>query len=400
MGRCKRTKYYSEQEVKAWKCTWVPTSARFVDLKGKVFTNLKVIKMHKREDPHTFWFCKCSCGNIVSASTNQLNKTKTACTDCTMKGVGDSKLKGVSYYIDLLKGKYPSYECKNSGEGKSNKQWFWYCNTCHTPFYASPSALKHAKDVICRCNPRRFTKWNASLRRQQIEGICKERGLYFLGWKDGYKGATSRVFLKCPKHPHYESTVNNLTTAVAQYGCPYCAEDRKGHTLKHSKNLIREKGLLLFNGKYSYDNFVYKCSRTPSEVFCNDCGKPFQVSYDNHINKQRGCPYEKGRNQQELYIQQISEGDIPICIKFGIAVNSKSRMDEHRRSTIYDTKPIKVYYFPDPLSCKAAEKHIKDTIPRSFLTKREFPSGNTETTSITNLDIIDTICIKFGGKIK
>lgn len=399
MGRCKRTKYYTEEDVSGHTCNYQPTTKKFINLEGKVFSELVVMKLHKRSAPHTYWFCKCSCGNIVSASTNQLNRGKSCCTDCSMKTVGDSKLKGKDYFINILNEKYPSYECKDSKEGKSVEYWLWYCNKCVTPFYARPTSLQTARDVVCLCNNTKFSKWNSSLRERQILEVCADRGLRFLGWKDEYTGNTSRVFVKCSKHPHYEITVSNLVTNAASYGCPHCADDRKGDTLRHDSSLIKEKGLELFKGKYSYDNFNYVCSRTPSEVFCNDCSLPFDVSYDNHINKQRGCPYEKGRSQQELYIQQILDNGLPLCVKFGIAVNSTSRMKEHDSATIYETLPLKVYKFPDPLSCKKAENIIKKTTTRSFLSKEEFPTGNTETTSISNIEAIEDICIDMGGVI-
>lgn len=394
----KRTKYYTQEEVDSSSCDWKPSSSKFKDLTGEVNGRLTVLKIFKRITPHTFWFVKCSCGNIQTLTTNQWSQERVCCTACSFKEMGKRTIKPLKERLSSVKRNHPSLELIDSYDGKVKTQWLWYCPDCNTPYHHRVDHVSQ-ENKTCRCNPNKFSRWTQSLREGQIKEVCLSRGLRFLGWKDKYQNSTSRMFLKCPKHPHYQSSVGNFVTNHASYGCPYCAEENRGNSRKHDNMLIETKGRELFNGKFSYDNFEYVDSRTPSIVVCNDCSKEFKVSFDNHINKKRGCPYEKGRNQKELYIQQILDKGLPICIKFGIATDSEQRMAEHSRSTIYETSALRVYAFSNSLTCKDAESYIKSIVKGSFLTKREFPSGNTETTCITNMRVIEGICLDFGGKL-
>lgn len=46
----------------------------FVDLTGKTFGRLKVIKLEKKIKEHYFWFCECECGNTKISRGSSLRK--------------------------------------------------------------------------------------------------------------------------------------------------------------------------------------------------------------------------------------------------------------------------------------------------------------------------------------
>ncbi|CAM0070751.1 endonuclease [Vibrio phage K460] len=397
MARCKRTEHFSEDFVENFKCDYKPLTSRFQDLTGKVFGKLTVMKLYKKEKPHTTWFVKCECGSITTKKTNQLNRGVIQCTECAFNNHGDSKCKGEDFYLEQVQNKHPSYQLKDSYDAKGRTNWLWYCPDCNTPFHATPSNLISSRDKVCPCNTLRFAKWNKKLRERQVLDICKQRGLKFLGWEDDYVGVTSRVFVKCEKHQHYPIRIGNLVTRGAEYGCPYCYEDRKGNHLRHGLTKFIEDATEAHNGQFDYSEYNYKCSRTPSKITCKVCQGSFKASYDNHVNKKRGCPSCKGKNQEHAYIILVQDGETPVSLKYGIARQTKKRADEHKNACVFETKLLSDWKFPDSISCKAAELEVKRNVEGSVLSTTEFPSGNTETTHVYNLEYIESVYIKHGG---
>lgn len=389
----KRTDYYTQEEVDEWVCDYIPTNKKFIDLKGKIFGEFTVLKLKERIAPHTYWFVKCSCGNIQAKSTNQLNRNQDRCTTCAMKKAGSGRTIPLDVKLKSIKDKHPSYQLISSTTSRRDP-WLWYCSDCNTPYY---HRLDHvdSERKTCRCNPYKFSKWTKQLREFQIKEECLKRGVKFLGWLTDFdKKSASRLVIKCKRHPHYDVALNNFLNG---YGCPYCAEDGRGDRYRHDRNLIREKGKELFGNKYNYDRYEYVCSRTPSIIYCNDCKDYFSASYDNHINKKRGCPFEKGKSQKQAYIFSVKDGDVCISLKAGIANKYEERLTAQNNKSVFDVTLLGVWEFEMSLDCKAAEKEIKHKLERGILTKSEYPDGFDETYNVYDLDNIINTYIKHKG---
>ncbi|MCP4265546.1 MAG: hypothetical protein GY777_08220 [Candidatus Brocadiaceae bacterium] len=397
MGRCTRTKHYTEKYVKNYHYEYTPLTKRFQDLTGEVFGKLQVIKLQDRQKAHTSWFVRCDCGSITTKKTNQLNRGVDRCTDCVFKGCGEEKAKGEDYYIAEIKRGHPTYQLINSYDGKARTQWYWYCSDCNTPFPARPTNLVDSTRKVCQCNTVRFAKWTKPLRERQLTEICKARGLKLLGWENEYKDAKSRVYLKCPRHEHYSISVGNLVTKTAEYGCPFCADEKKGVHLNHGFVKFIKDATKAHKGLFDYSEYQYTCSRTPSKITCNVCNESFKASYDNHVNKRRGCPACKGKNQKHTYIIGVEDGSVYTALKYGIATNTASRFKEHKRACGFELSLLSDWKFSDSISCKSAELEVKRNVDGSVLSALEFPSGNTETTYVYNLEYIESVYKKHGG---
>lgn len=390
----KRTRYFEKDFVDNYTCSWTTDNPRFKDLTGQVNGQFTVLKMHKRVNPHNFWFVECTCGNIQSITSNDWVTGRDSCTSCSFSKMGQNKSIPVKDRVAKVKALHPELILINAYSGKAKDQWLWYCPVCETPFRHKIERVEK-EEPTCRCG-KKFMRWDQGIRTRQILDICKERGLKFLGWKDTYVDNTSRVFLKCPKHPHYEISVNNLTNSSAEYGCRFCGKEKPSRE-KHGKEKLIEDGTKLFKGKFTYEEYEYVCSRTPSSIFCTKCEDYFTASYDNHINKKRGCPYEKGRNQKQGYIFLVSEDGVPKCCKAGIATDYTERLKRQSKQSVYDVTLINVWEFPTPVLCKKAESQVKSSLPRRVLTKGEYPDGFDETYNLNDIDSIINIYQSNGG---
>lgn len=386
----RKVKYYSKEEVDDWDFSFKTENKKFIDLTGKKFGKFTVLKIQDRKSPHTYWFCECSCNNISVKTTNQLNRGDTQCNECNFIEGYESRIQDK---LKDIKSWHPSLALK-SRTGNHEDNWLWYCEECNTPF-STRLLYVHRKDLNCRCDGNFFCLWTLKLREYQIRAECSSRGLKFLGWADGevYKN-NERIFVKCPDHPHYSITVNNFLNG---YGCPDCGIIKRSEASKHDSSLIKVKGEEIFQGKYNYEKFEYISSRTPSLVYCNDCKKSFNVSYDNHINKQRGCPYEKGRNQKQSYIFLVSDNGVPVAIKSGIANNYKDRLYRQNKKSVFEVTLIGVWGYETSVSCKMAEKVVNSSFERGIMSKRDYPDGFNETLSLENLDAVVNIYEEHGG---
>lgn len=73
-----RGKLYSESEVVILD---IPADVRFIDMTGLRFGRLLILGFAGRNDK-SMWFCKCDCGNIIRALSNNLKKGDTTSCGC------------------------------------------------------------------------------------------------------------------------------------------------------------------------------------------------------------------------------------------------------------------------------------------------------------------------------
>jgi hypothetical protein len=87
---CGIVKDVSEQSLKkgtsqSCGCIKHRRSHRFKDRTGQVFGRLTVIKFDRIEKEHTYWICRCECGNTVSILGNNLVRGKSKSCGCLNK---------------------------------------------------------------------------------------------------------------------------------------------------------------------------------------------------------------------------------------------------------------------------------------------------------------------------
>lgn len=396
----KRTKTYTQEFVDNHTCDFRSSNKRFQYLDGKVFTDLTVLKMFKREDPHTYWFCKCKCGIIVSKTTAQLNSGRhKMCTACSFKEYGNRCKIDVQERFELIQKEGMDYLDLLSTK---EKLWKFYCTKCSTEFRDSPSQMIRScyKGTPCRCdNGVKFTQWTTEMREVQVKERCQELNLTFLGWmdKEGYKKNTSRVILKCNKHKPYDISINNFVGDV-RYGCPHCADEIKGVHLKYDLNKFITEARKVHGDKFDYSEYKYICSRTPSRITCKHCNLPFNASYDNHVNKGRGCPHEKGKTHLFTYLLCIKDNNIPIGIKLGKATKYETRIEEHIKGNAhFSIETIGVWEYVDTDWCNKSESRAKRELPCNYLSNKEFLTGSSETLSVEHINSVIKIYEDTGG---
>ncbi len=69
-----------------------------IDLTGQRFGKLTVLEFVPNDKQHSYWKCKCDCGNITIVQSNSLKKSRTISCGCN-KGNSSHKMSGTRLYM-------------------------------------------------------------------------------------------------------------------------------------------------------------------------------------------------------------------------------------------------------------------------------------------------------------
>lgn len=125
---------------------------RKIDLTGKVFGKLTVIKEHPERTPQgsVQWLCKCECGKPTIVSGDNLRRNHTLSCGCLQKESAQKRvidLTGQRFGKLVITGKAP-----NPTNGK-NRHTFWYCDCdCgNTSLIKDGENIKRGLIISCGC---------------------------------------------------------------------------------------------------------------------------------------------------------------------------------------------------------------------------------------------------------
>lgn len=206
--------------------------------------------------------------------------------------------------------------------------------------------------------------------------------------------------------------------------CPICSEDEfvkaglctgvfESHTsqLKRGGLPCRCSGIYRFTKAQWEWRLVKECENR-GYVFVGWKGKrwgrKFKFSYECTLHGEQsitphnlfaghGCPLCAGYNQQQCYINLVSDQNIPLACKIGIAKDSEARLKSQNQRNLFQMQQLAVYEFPTVEDCKAAERACLSELTCGVLSARELQDGYTETVALTDYDKVVSIYERFGG---
>lgn len=290
------------------------------------------------------------------------------------------------------------------GRNISHKTCLLECSICKEDFelfgegyFKSDKFSLLNGSIPCGCANK--PHWN----NEQYYTLCSRKaeslGYEFLGFKGNWKGAKTKVILSCDIHGEWDtSSIDKLRNGR---GCPICKLDTISKSITKSDEIMVNS--FLISGSFHPDTKFWRSEKLNSRghrvywfMSCPECGEVGESLSGDLQKGQRSCACSKQR-QQEAYINFITDNEVPICIKFGVAVNSSRRVLQQNSKTHLDIKQFAVYKFKDVYSCKLAEKECKDKLDTAVISKGDMPDGWTETTWVYNLDRVVEIYERNGG---
>jgi hypothetical protein len=315
-----------------------------------------------------------TCGNLEVIEQLPKRKFKVRFIDtgferttdkyCILKGaVGDSSIvvSGVKIsqenFIDQCKEHFPDYDYSNTTYVNRKTKVRISC-PIHGDFERTASEKSRDKGLECpSCMQLRVS---SSQKMSLSEFVARARAIH--GDKYDYSKviyitARIKVEIVCPVHGSFWQAPHQHIT---RSGCRKCGHDKLFEERKADITHFLKKAREKHGDTYDYSLVKYVNARTRVDIICKTHGVFSALPYV-HWDTGGHCPdcvegMSGFNNSQSGYFYIISDGDIT---KVGIS-NSKvdNRLNNVKRSSGINFKPIKSYFIEDGDSVRQLEREI------------------------------------------
>ena len=126
------------------------------DLRGQIFGKLTVLNVDTtKKKSHTYWICKCQCGNICSINSESLVQGKSKqCKQCHNKKIKKYKIKETSNLgYDMIGKKFGKLTVLSlSKKTDSSRRLYWNCKCdCGSEITVAGAFLRSGNTQSCGC---------------------------------------------------------------------------------------------------------------------------------------------------------------------------------------------------------------------------------------------------------
>jgi hypothetical protein len=292
-----------------------------------------------------------------------------------------------------------------SGKQSSHKLYLVQCSICkQDPELFGDGLFKSIKgnlkkgQIPCGCAER--VVWSEDQMKILCERKAKDLNYTFFGWQGEFNGYNTKLILSCEKHGEWRTGSAHSLVANSS-GCPACRQDAlRASKIKPDSEMIAS---FFASGAFHPDTKFWRSERKTKQnraiywnVYCPVCESQGETTSD-CLQMGTACCDCSHYKQRQAYINLVSDGDTPLCVKFGISSAAKKRLARQKVMSSVDVKSLYVFYFKSSMDCKAAERECKLTLDRGVVGKDILPDGWSETTYLHNMDTIIQIYKKYGG---
>ncbi len=227
---------------------------KFVDLTGQRFGKLLVIERvephAKRENTHSYWKCRCDCGNEKRIDGTKLTSGRTKSCGCLKNKNGIDRYN----FVDLVGQKFGKLKVLEMAQIK-DKRIYWLCECdCGNKKVVLGSSLKSKRTTSCGCKKMESRKGEETL----INRI-------YLTYKNHAKKRNKDFCLD-----------KDFFWSLTQLPCYYCGAE-KTNTAKnyYLEDSIQYNGIDRIDSAlgYTIDNVVPCC------IECNQAKNDLSQSY-------------------------------------------------------------------------------------------------------------------------
>lgn len=218
----------------------------------------------------------------------------------------------------------------------------------------------------------------------------------------------SKVKVFCPICSEDEYSKNGLsdgwfeTTKSHLIEGKTCCRCHKGHRLNKEQIEFKLQKFAELDGecfigmKYWSGNI----EGSIAEMSCSDDShNSYQIEVEKYLHKSVRCPLCSGADKRYSYINYISDNELPVFLKFGIASDTSVRLSNLRKNNKgWSIDNLSCFVFDTQRECIKAETEVKKLYRTKYVTKIEFPDGYTETAPISDYDNIVNVFMKHGGR--
>lgn len=191
----------------------------------------------------------------------------------------------------------------------------------------------------------------------------------------------------CPQHGEWQTDLYHHT--VRKQDCPHedCRFTKISEVKASNTQDFVSKAKIVHGDRYDYTDTVYDRVFKDVTIYCLNCNKHFTQRASDHLSG-CGCNLCRCDKQRQIYIFLVRDGDTPIAIKTGRAVDYKTRLNRQSNNSIYEVDVLSVWSVKDHNTCKKVESYINANFKGKYLPPEEYKDGFTETRSLIYLDDI------------
>lgn len=212
----------------------------------------------------------------------------------------------------------------------------------------------------------------------------------------GEMSYNSKIEIKCKTHGWVQVNFNSLMNG---HGCKLCGYGRSSDK-QRKLTVERIMDAWVVHGYFRYDYSLIpeyvKSNKVKVPIVCIKHGLFYQ-RFNDHLQG-KGCKFCAGHNAIYSYVHLIKDGEINVCLKYGVTKHRKNRMKELSYGTDFTVINLGYWVFLNSSHCIEAEKEVKNTVPSHYFSKGQMNDGFTETCQTEHLDTIIKIFEKNGGK--
>lgn len=239
-------------------------------------------------------------------------------------------------------------------------------------------------------------------------GVFTEGTKFWRSKRKTKAGVAAYWYYSCPKCSHdeyvkhglcsgvFESCVSDLKRGIVSCRCSksyrWIPEQRE---YQLNKEMERRRDNNLADYTFVGWKEEYKNNYSKFKYLCKEHGEQ-TISVASFLSG-CGCPECKGKTQRQAYINVVTDGDIPIALKLGIANEPTCRLKVQNYKNLFQMHNVGIWEFPTVKACREAENECKSKLTCGVLNDQDLRDGWTETTSIKNLEAVIGIYTKHGG---
>lgn len=268
-------------------------------------------------------------------------------------------------------------------------------------FSISKNHLREGKHP-CGCSIQ--VKWSKEQTLVRLERFLLHGNYKFSRVEGDWKGCKTRVVCTCELHG--EQPNQAITDILSGRKCREC----RVSSLTKANTVSDEIHITDFMNTEAYhpdSKFWRSDKKTPHKnyreghsvhwwMYCGECKTTVETL--GSTLKLGGFSCEcSSYNQKLSYIHLIKDYDIEIALKFGISNDVQRRFMSQQNRTLLSMENLGIWKFDNSISCKNAERVLKNTIPCGVVSKELFPDGYSETTYLNKIDTIIRVYEEHGG---
>ena len=244
---------------------------------------------------------KCNiCGSIFEQTPSNHLYGKHGCPNCRSLSLATKRSKSTETFIQEARVVHGNKYDYSSVKYTNNKTKVKIkCNTCGNIFLQKPNS--HLSGIGCPvCGHKKAHEKTTKTTEQFIHEAQEIHGQAYDYSLVEYVDNRKHVCIRCNicGNTFYQAPLNHLHGQ----GCPKCGTEKAHLKLALTASEFINRAKAVHGDKYDYSFVDYINNHSKVKIICNNCGRTFEQTPDNHLSGQgcRVCSTKRWNNERKM----------------------------------------------------------------------------------------------------